>query len=993
MKPLQLGFLAVVFTGVISAQAPTISGCPIFPANNVWNTPIDTLPVHPNSAAYINSISPTAGFHYDMTFPLNIVPGTQPKVPLNIAYPDESDPGPYPIPPNAGVENGGDLHVIVLDKDNCILYETYNSVLQADGSWNVDSAAKWSLTSNALRPAGWTSADAAGLPMLPGFLRYDEVLSGQINHALRFTAPQTQRLYVWPGRHYASQNTSPSLPPMGQRFRLKASFDISGFSPNIQVILRALKKYGMFLADNGLPWYLQGVSDSRWNTTELDTLRSIVGSNIEAVDESSLMINVDSGQAAQPGVVAVTVAPTAVTLGASQSQQFTASVSGSSLGVVWSLSPQVGTVSSNGLYTAPSSVTGAQTVAVNAALTDGSKSASAVVTLQPAAAPSLASVAVSPTSVNGGSNVSVTVTLTGAAPAGGAAVSLTGSNAAFPSATVTIAAGSVFQTFGLPTSVVTATTAVTITASYAGSSATSSTLTVNAASLPPTGAASFLKTDSTTSGTWRGVYGGDGYDIVNDGVSVPSYVTVTPSLYLLNTWAASTTDPRGLQKVTSSTDRIAACWYSGNFFTVDLTFKDANTHQVALYMVDWDSGNRRVQRIDVVDGNGTPLDSRTVSTFGNGQYLVWNLSGHVIIRITNTGYPNAVLDAIFFGGASAPAAPLGTAAFLKTDTATSGSWKGVYGADGYNVINDTANYPAYVTVTPGSVIQHTWAASTTDPRGLQKAASTTDRIASCWYQWSSFTVDVSFKDTAAHQVALYVVDWDGNNGRAERIDILDPNNNVLDSRNVTAFSSGQYLVWNLSGHVVIRLTNTGSPNVVLSGIFFGGGGGGSVSANTAAFVKTDTTTSGSWKGVYGADGFNVINDTASYPAYVAVTPGAVILHTWAASTSDPRGLQKASSTTDRIASCWYQWSSFTMDVKFADANSHQVALYIVDWDGNNSRAERIDILDPNNNVLDSRTASAFGSGQYLVWNLTGHVTIRLTNTGSPNVVLSGMFFR
>ena len=280
-------------------QAATIAGCPAFPANNVWNTPVDGLPLDAHSSDYINNISATSGLRYDATMPVNIVPGTQPLVTLNIASPSESDPGPYPIPPNAQVEPG-DLHVIVVDKDHCMLYETYNSVLQPDGSWNVDSAAKWDLTSNALRPAGWTSADAAGLPIMPGLLQYDEVASGQIDHALRFTAPSTQAAYVWPGRHRASTNSSTSLPPMGQRFRLQAGFDISGFSPNMQTILRALKKYGLLLADNGLPWFLQAEPDARWNTSELDTLRNVLGANIEAVDSSSMMVGSDSGQAVQP---------------------------------------------------------------------------------------------------------------------------------------------------------------------------------------------------------------------------------------------------------------------------------------------------------------------------------------------------------------------------------------------------------------------------------------------------------------------------------------------------------------------------------------------------------------------------------------------------------------------------------------------------------------------------------------------------------------------
>jgi len=189
--------------------------------------------------------------------PYNIVGGSQPKVNITFDYAEESDSGPYPIPPNAAIEGGpqstGDRHVLVLDKDDCILYELYSAYPQPDGSWHAGSGAVFRLPSNALRPKTWTSADAAGLPILPGLVRYDEVASGEINHALRFTAPSTRREFVWPARHYASNLTGLTYPPMGQRFRLKSSYNISGFSQQVQVILLALKKYGMFLANNGSP--------------------------------------------------------------------------------------------------------------------------------------------------------------------------------------------------------------------------------------------------------------------------------------------------------------------------------------------------------------------------------------------------------------------------------------------------------------------------------------------------------------------------------------------------------------------------------------------------------------------------------------------------------------------------------------------------------------------------------------------------------------------
>lgn len=309
---------AVALTGLLLlaanavAAASALEGCPMLPASSIWNTPIDKLPVHARSATWISHNSPNNRLHPDFgTFwqgaPIGIpyiaVSGTQPRVPIRFDYADESDPGPYPIPADAPIEGGagssGDRHVLVLDRDRCLLYETWSSYPQPDGSWQAGSGAVFDLRSNALRPAGWTSADAAGLPILPGLVRYDEVGAGEIAHALRLTLPNTHQGYLWPARHAAGQtDTAQNLPPMGARFRLKASVDISGFSARNQVILRALKKYGAFLADNGSAWYLSGVHDSRWSDDELSRLGQLHGSDFEAVDQSSLQIAPDSGQAA-----------------------------------------------------------------------------------------------------------------------------------------------------------------------------------------------------------------------------------------------------------------------------------------------------------------------------------------------------------------------------------------------------------------------------------------------------------------------------------------------------------------------------------------------------------------------------------------------------------------------------------------------------------------------------------------------------------------------
>ena len=264
----------------------------LFPADNPWNAPVDTAAVDPNSAAILSNIGLTTSLHPDFGanfnggpfgIPYVVVSGTQPLVNVSFDFADESDPGPYPIPPNAPVEPSGDAHVLVVDRDHWKLYEMWSASRLADGSWHAGSGAVFDLSSDALRPAGWTSADAAGLPIVPGLVRYDEVVAGTIAHALRFTVSHTRRAYVTPARHWASSDTSSLRPPMGMRVRLKASVDISGYPASAQVILRALKTYGMMVADNGSDWFLSGTADARWNDAEMNTLKNIKGSDFEVV--------------------------------------------------------------------------------------------------------------------------------------------------------------------------------------------------------------------------------------------------------------------------------------------------------------------------------------------------------------------------------------------------------------------------------------------------------------------------------------------------------------------------------------------------------------------------------------------------------------------------------------------------------------------------------------------------------------------------------------
>jgi len=278
-----------------SLARTTIGGCQVFPADNPWNESIANAPVDPNSAKYIASIDSTrqflhADFGSDPSYgiPYVVVPGSQPFVKISFdAYGDESNPGPYPVPLNAPVEAGSDHHVLVVDTGNCHLYEMY-AAQQVGSGWMCASGAVFNLNSNALRPDTWTSADAAGLPILPGLALYNEVASGAIYHALRFTVAATQNGFIHPATHEAGSN-DPNLPPMGLRLRLKASFSLAGYHGEALVILEALKTYGMFVADNGSSWYISGATDPRWNDTDLDQLKTVPGDAFEAVDTGPIL--------------------------------------------------------------------------------------------------------------------------------------------------------------------------------------------------------------------------------------------------------------------------------------------------------------------------------------------------------------------------------------------------------------------------------------------------------------------------------------------------------------------------------------------------------------------------------------------------------------------------------------------------------------------------------------------------------------------------------
>ena len=355
-------------SGMTVGQLTSLNGFVPFPSTSLWNTDISSAPVDPNSANYINFIGAAVTLHPDFgsgTFhnqsigiPYQVAAGTQPKVPVRLgAFADESDPGPEPIPSNALIEgypkptNSGDRHVLVLEKDGCWLYELYHAALNK-GTWSADSAAIWDMTSNEQRPYTWTSADAAGLPIFVGLARFDEVSAGAINHALRFTVPTTQKAFVLPATHWASTNTNPAAPPMGLRLRLKASFDISSYPTDDQVILTALKKYGMILADNGSAIFISGAPNNGWNNNHLNLLKQITASNFEVVQTGTIFTPANVPTGASPTISSFTANPTTVSAGQPVTLSWTISSS-----IYNIIDPQAGPVRGNNTVVMPSTTT------------------------------------------------------------------------------------------------------------------------------------------------------------------------------------------------------------------------------------------------------------------------------------------------------------------------------------------------------------------------------------------------------------------------------------------------------------------------------------------------------------------------------------------------------------------------------------------------------------------------------------------------------------
>ena len=392
------------------------------------------------------------------------------------------------------------------------------------------------------------------------------------------------------------------------------------------------------------------------------------------------------------------------------------------------------------------------------------------------------------------------------------------------------------------------------------------------------------------------------------------------------------------------------------------------------------------QATAMTDANGNATFTATLSTaVPTGQI------------ITATADYNVASTSDFSNFVTVPVAPTATAAFVGTDKTDEGSWRNAFGADGYDIAADTSatnpKLPSYATLAVTGASTYVWATSTTDPRALQNAANN-GRIASAFYSSTEMSFNLNLTDGKTHEISFYAVDFD-NKGRTETVQVLDAATGaVLDTENLSGFQNGKYLTWNLSGHVIINVINTGPNNAVVSGLFFGAAPP-VTNSSSATFLGTDSTTEGSWHGVYGADGYDIAQDTSTgnpkIPSYAQVSIASALNYTWATSTTDPRGLQNAANT-GRLAAAWYNSSSLSINLNLTDGQAHKISLYAVDWD-NHGRSETVQIIDNNTGlVLDTETLSGYQNGKYLSWSIKGNVTIKITNTGPSNALVSGIFF-
>jgi len=500
----------------------------------------------------------------------------------------------------------------------------------------------------------------------------------------------------------------------------------------------------------------------------------------------------------------------------------------------------------------------------------------------------------------------------------------------------------------------------------------------------PAASAIYSDADSATQGSWSGKYGANGQVIAGEGSSLPAYATLNITGASTYVWTTETSDPRALQQSSGSSARVAATYYAYSTFVLDLNLTDGNSHSISLYLCDWDDYGR-AETITIVDAaSQTVLSTQSFSSFTDGIYAVWNIKGHVQIQVTDTAGINGVVNAIFFDPPSASSAPA-TASYSGSDTTTLGTWTGSYGGNGEVIANGESNIPGYANLNLTGETAYSWTASTSDPRALQTGSGSAARIASAFESTTSFSIGLTLTDGNAHKISLYLCDWD-NSGRAETISIVDAvSQTVLNSQTFSSFSGGIYAAWIVKGNIQIQVSSTAGPNGLVNAIFFD-------SAAAASFTGTDISTQGTWTGKYGGNGEVISNDVSNLPAYANFDLLGQSNYTWTTSTADPRALQTASGSQTRIASTFYAYSAFVIDLNLSDGKAHKISLYLCDWD-NYGRAESITVLDAaTQTVLNTQKVSSFSGGIYASWIIKGHVQMVVSRTSGINAIVNAIFF-
>jgi hypothetical protein len=535
---------------------------------------------------------------------------------------------------------------------------------------------------------------------------------------------------------------------------------------------------------------------------------------------------------------------------------------------------------------------------------------------------------------------------------------------------------------------------------------------------PPIASARFMGTDTTTQGNWIGVYGTQGYNVINNWSSLPSYATVTPSGQLTSTWSTTTTTPNALQDAPGQLQgngRIAACWYLNGSFTVDVNLTDGQLHNMELYLLDYDQNNTRVEKIQLINAlTGTVLNTQTVSSFTAGVYLNWTISGHVLIKITKVSGANAVLSGLFFDPLPTPATSLAvnlpTSNFGQAVTLTANVSAPVAGVpsptgtveffDGSNMIGSASldsQGNASLNVANLIVGTHSLSAQYLGDKTFlgSLSAATTETVAALTpttsLTLSSPTSNFGQTVTLTANVAAPVAGVPSPTGTVEFFD----GSSMIGSAGLDSQGNASLNVANLNVG-----THSLSAQYLGDQIFVGSFSAATIetvaAVTNATFLKQDTTTQGNWIGVYGTQGYNVINSGSNIPSYATVTPSGQLNNTWSITTNSIKALQDAPGHVQgngRIAASWNSKSTFTVDVNMTDGQLHDIELYMLDWPNSNKRVEQIQLSDAvTGTVLDTRTVSSFSGGVYMNWAISGHVLITITSMGGPNGVLSGLFF-